>query len=98
MAAGNQESDMGKCPRLVLRGRQSARPPLPPATPRRPRAAAGPHRPFSEPLEGRLLLSTYTVTNLADSGPGSLRQGIAAVAGPDRLIQFAGTLRGTIGL
>ncbi|MGA2799646.1 MAG: Ig-like domain repeat protein, partial [Thermoguttaceae bacterium] len=29
-----------------------------------------------EPLEVRTLLSTYTVTNTADSGPGSLRQAI----------------------
>jgi titin len=33
-------------------------------------------RPRVDPLEDRLLLSTYTVTNTLDSGPGSLRQAI----------------------
>ena len=33
-------------------------------------------RSSAEPLESRLLLSTYTVTSLSDSGPGSLRDAI----------------------
>ncbi|HZK79968.1 MAG TPA: choice-of-anchor Q domain-containing protein, partial [Humisphaera sp.] len=53
-----------------------------------------------EPLEGRLLFSTYTVTNLADSGIGSLRYEIAqanAHAGADT-IAFASGLHGRITL
>jgi len=45
----------------------------------------------SEPLEGRVLLATFTVTTTADAGPGSLRQAILdanTAAGPDS-IQFA---------
>src|SRR5439155_20415871 len=41
-----------------------------------------------ETLEGRALLSTYTVTNTADAGAGSLRQAItdaANHAGADRI-------------
>ena len=44
-----------------------------------PRCAASDHvrfRPRLEVLEDRLLLTTYTVTNTNDSGPGSLRQAI----------------------
>ncbi len=33
-------------------------------------------KPFLEDLEGRQLLSTFTVTNTSDSGSGSLRQAI----------------------
>lgn len=36
-------------------------------------------RPALEPLEQRLTLSAYTVSNLADSGPGSLRAAITSV-------------------
>ena len=35
------------------------------------------HRPRIEALEGRTLLATFTVSNTADGGPGSLRQAIA---------------------
>ena len=41
-----------------------------------------------EPLEGRQMLSTFTVTSTADSGPGSLRQAIIssdAVTGPSTI-------------
>jgi hypothetical protein len=57
-------------------------------------------RPALEALEGRALLSTFTVLNLADSGPGSLRQAIlAANANPGAdVIGFAGGLKGTIPL
>ena len=53
-----------------------------------------------ERLESRLLLSTYTVTNLNDSGPGSLRDAIEQTntnPGPDA-INFASGLSGTITL
>ncbi len=51
-------------------------------------------------LEDRTLLSTYTVTSLADSGAGSLRQAILdsnAHPGADTIV-FAPTLRGIIAL
>ena len=42
-----------------------------------PRTAVGSSLPAGvEPLEGRLLLSTYAVTNTGNAGPGSLRQAI----------------------
>ena len=53
-----------------------------------------------EPLEGRLLFSTYTVTNLADSGIGSLRYEMSQAnvhAGADT-IAFASGLHGRITL
>src|SRR5579884_2133266 len=68
-----------------------------PAERRRPRTAA---RPRLETLEDRYLLSAFTVTNLNDSGPGSLRQAVLAAdanPGPD-VIHFAPGLGGTIGL
>src|SRR5262249_33413289 len=53
-----------------------------------------------EVLEDRTLPSTYTVLNLADSGPGSLRQAVLdanAHPGPDT-IRFAHGLHGIITL
>ena len=53
-----------------------------------------------ETLEGRALPSTFTVVNLADAGPGSLRQAITDAnnhPGPD-LITFDPQLQGTIAL
>ena len=57
-------------------------------------------RPALEALEDRTLLSTFSVTNLADSGPGSLRAAITAAntsPGAD-VINFAPGLHGTITL
>lgn len=55
-----------------------------------------------EPLESRQLLSvtTYTVTNLSDSGTGSLREAIALAndhSGAD-IIAFSSSLSGTLTL
>ena len=53
-----------------------------------------------EHLEDRIVLSTFTVRNLADSGPDSLRAAIAAAntnPGAD-VITFAHGLRGTVAL
>src|SRR6516164_9801929 len=51
-------------------------------------------------LEGRTLPSTFTVMNLNDSGPGSLRAEIAAANGTPgaNTIDFAHRLHGTITL
>lgn len=71
---------------------------------RRPRAR---RRRFEwiESLEGRVLLSTITVTSLADSGPGTLRGAIEQAnltpqssPAPRDTIVFAPSLRGTITL
>src|SRR5262249_11687863 len=53
-----------------------------------------------EPLEERTVPTIFTVTNLNDGGPGSLRQALtAANAAPDPdIIQFAAGLSGTINL
>src|SRR5437899_1079279 len=70
---------------------------------RRPRRTVTPRRsfvPHLEPLEDRTVPSTFTVTNLLDSGTGSLRAAIVAAnthPGAD-VIQFAGGLTGTITL
>ena len=48
-----------------------------------------------ETLEDRSVPSTFTVTSLADSGPGTLRAGVAS--GADT-IRFAAGLHGTISL
>ena len=56
--------------------------------------------PRLEALEDRTLLSTFTVLNLADSGPDSLRQAVLdanAHPGPDT-VRFAHGLHGTITL
>src|SRR5262245_65959167 len=56
--------------------------------------------PRLEVLECRTLPSTFTVLDLADSGPGSLRQAILDAnsnPGPD-VVQFAPGLEGTITL
>src|SRR5262245_30676321 len=56
--------------------------------------------PHLEALEDRAVLSTLTVVNLLDSGPGSLRAAVTtanASAGADT-IKFAGGLKGTITL
>jgi hypothetical protein len=55
-------------------------------------------RPAVEALEDRTTPSTFTVTSLTDSGPGSLRQAILdanANPGADRIV-FAPRVRGTI--
>src|SRR5262245_54296020 len=64
----------------------------PPGEPRKSRS-----RPGLECLERRAVPSTLTVTNLSDSGAGSLRGQIAAAASGDTIV-FDGSLRGTISL
>src|SRR5437879_13754988 len=49
--------------------------------------------PRLEPLEGRTVLSTLTVTNPADSGDGSLRAAIAAAQSGDQIV-FDTSLKG----
>jgi hypothetical protein len=53
--------------------------------------------PCVEPLEGRLVLSTFNVTNTNDSGPGSLRAAILSVnADPNpKLADIEFTIDGT---
>ena len=66
----------------------------------RRRRVARPKRSCTESLEFRSLLTTFTVTSLADSGSGSLRQAILdanATAGDDEIL-FQSGLNGTIAL
>lgn len=58
------------------------------------------YAPRFESLEGRDMLSAISVVNLADSGPGSLRDAIAvANAAPDHdVISFAPSVQGAINL
>src|SRR5437016_2507198 len=71
--------------------------------PRSSRRTVAPPRSFLprlEVLEDRTVPSTFTVTNLADSGPGSLRAAIMAAntnPGADD-IKFAGGVKGIITL
>ncbi len=63
-------------------------------SPRRAGARPRTHfRPRLDPLEGRTLLSTWTVMNNNDSGPGSLRYDIGQAA-PGDTIDFAASLDG----
>jgi uncharacterized delta-60 repeat protein len=61
-----------------------------------PRKAPSRRRPILEPLEDRTLLATFTVSSLADSGPGTLRQALlnAAATTERDTVQFA--VAGTI--
>jgi hypothetical protein len=65
--------------------------------PASPAAARPRFRPRIEGLEERALLSTLTVVNLDDSGPGSLRDNLAQAQSGDT-IAFDSGLRGTITL
>src|SRR5262245_26013114 len=68
----------------------------PPRRPRRPARRCPP----LEQLEGRLVLSAYHVSTLADAGPGSLRDAVARAnthGGVD-IIDFQPGLTGTIAL
>jgi hypothetical protein len=53
-----------------------------------------------EPLEDRVLMSTYSVSNLLDHGPGSLRQAVlnANARGGADAITFAASVHGSITL
>jgi hypothetical protein len=71
-----------------------------PGRPARPTKRAPSTRLSVENLEDRTVPSTFTVSNLADSGPGSLRAAITAAnatPGAD-VIAFTPGLRGTVGL
>jgi hypothetical protein len=57
-----------------------------------------PFRPVLDALEGRVVLSTLTVTNTLDSGPGSLRADIAAAQGGDTIVFGSGLKGQTIAL
>ena len=74
-----------------LRNRAPIRPPRGRA---QHRPAAQRFRPRLEALEGRCVPSTLTVTNLYDSGPGSLRYEIAQATSKDNSIVFDAKLHG----
>lgn len=65
----------------------------PARTPSPRRRAARRFRPRLEALEGRAMLSTLSVVNNADSGPGSLRAELAAAQNGDTIV-FAPGLNG----
>src|SRR5262245_24805411 len=68
--------------------------------PRRPRRRPARRCPPLEQLEGRLVLSAYHVSTLADAGPGSLREAVARAnthPGAD-VVVFDEGLTGTIAL
>jgi hypothetical protein len=71
-----------------------------PATRRKPTARRLAFVPCLQALEDRALPSTFTVLNLLDSGPGSLRQAVLdADAQPGtNAIRFTHGLHGTIAL
>ena len=59
------------------------------------------HVPRKEALEARLMLSTISVVNTDDSGPGYLRAAIDVAnssVGVPHVIEFAAGVQGTIGL
>ncbi len=56
------------------------------------------HQPALELLEGRIVMSTLTVLNNADSGPGSLRAEIAAASSGDTIVFGAALSKRTITL
>ena len=62
---------------------------LPEAARRRRRAL----QPLAESLEGRQLLSTFTVTSAADHGSGTLRQAVTLAKSGDT-IKFSPSLNG----
>lgn len=67
---------------------------------RRAHRKPAPTRLRFEALEDRAVPAAFTVSNLLDSGPGSLRQAILAAnsnTGPD-IVRFANSVRGTITL
>src|ERR1700736_3334612 len=75
----------------VLRGRASSR--RRQQTHRQPTRLGRSFVPRLEPLEDRMVLSTLTVTNPADSGDGSLRAAIALAQSGDQVF-FDTSLKG----
>ena len=92
------KTDSLSCSLSCLRWLASFRRHLCCGSPRRRIARTGPSR--TESLELRSLLTTFTVTSLADSGAGSLRQAILdanSTSGDDQIVIQSG-LNGTIAL